>query len=175
MIQFSAISPSPNLWCTFAMFVPCLYMQCWLKVTIPTRILARHLYINVISHWLCCRKFTLGAAAVIFPSCLFHRLMALYFLPRCCKEGGWNSLAVHCSRDGRTSFCSRYVIFMRIYRLDSQWEKSLSASPTLILYRSLWPCFILAGSVALRKASESGDDWQRECLCSSLRSMCTLL
>ncbi len=94
--------------------------------------------INLISHWLCCRKFTLGAAAVIFPSCLFHRLMALYFLPRSASraaarrgKGGWNSLAVHCSRDGHTSFCSLYVIFMRIYRLDSQWENSLSASPAL--------------------------------------------
>ncbi len=73
-----------------------------------------------------------------FPSCLFHRLMALYFLPRSASRAaarrgkwGWNSLAVHCSRDGHTSFCSLYVIFMRIYRLDSQWENSLSASPAL--------------------------------------------
>lgn len=93
------------------MYVPCLYMLRWLKVTIQTRILARHLEINSISYWLLSEVHTWGSSSN-FPSCLFHHLMALYFLPHSSSGaavrsggGGWNSLVVHCSRDGHTSFC----------------------------------------------------------------------
>lgn len=77
------------------------------------------------------------------------------------RSGGETALQCTAAEmDTQASALSLCVIFMRTYRLDSLWENSLSASPALSfsITLSLWSFFILAGSVALRKASESGDD-----------------